>query len=158
MQCFILQEMWGILHFVCAVLGVCKVLKKRGKVRKMCVSCWKALTKVFNLCKSNLYDYLIKLLSDVLHSWKNSHYTLESVYTMKWISGLRRTCIFYDGRICMRAEFRKWSDLIGHCILNLAAFLVILVAFLPHTSINFWSWFLFNSCDNAVEYYTIRLM
>ncbi len=30
MQCFILQEMWGTLYFVCAVLGfVCKVLKKK---------------------------------------------------------------------------------------------------------------------------------
>ncbi len=32
MQCFILQEMQGILHFVHAVLGfVCKVLKKEAK-------------------------------------------------------------------------------------------------------------------------------
>ncbi len=33
MQCFILLEMWGILHFVCAILGFvcCKVLKKRGQ-------------------------------------------------------------------------------------------------------------------------------
>ncbi len=29
MQCFILQEMWGILHFVCAIYFVCKVLKKK---------------------------------------------------------------------------------------------------------------------------------
>ena len=35
MQCFILREMQGILHFVCAYVGfVCKVLKQRGKVNK----------------------------------------------------------------------------------------------------------------------------
>ena len=44
MQCFILKEMWGILHFVCAVLGiVCRVLKKGDIVLKMCVSSWKKL-------------------------------------------------------------------------------------------------------------------
>ncbi len=32
MQCFILQEMWGILLFVWAILGsVCTILKKRAK-------------------------------------------------------------------------------------------------------------------------------
>ncbi len=32
------------LHFVCAILGfVCKVLNKRGKVLKMCLSSWKNL-------------------------------------------------------------------------------------------------------------------
>ncbi len=32
MQCFILQEMWGILHFMCTILGfVSKVLKKEAK-------------------------------------------------------------------------------------------------------------------------------
>ncbi len=35
MQCFILQEMWCILHFVCAILVF--VCKKRGKVLKMYV-------------------------------------------------------------------------------------------------------------------------
>ncbi len=53
MQCFILQEMWGIWHFVCAILGfVCKVLKKRGKVLKMCVSSLKKNCRPINyLCR-----------------------------------------------------------------------------------------------------------
>ncbi len=48
MQCFIMQKMWGIFNFVCAILGfVCKVLKRQSfdvsfeAKFLMCVSSWK---------------------------------------------------------------------------------------------------------------------
>ncbi len=44
MQCYILKEMWGIVHFVCAfMIIVCIVLKKGDIVLKTCVSSWKRL-------------------------------------------------------------------------------------------------------------------
>ncbi len=34
-MCFILQEMWSILHFVCAILGFLCEVSKKSKVLKI---------------------------------------------------------------------------------------------------------------------------
>ena len=52
MQCYILKEMWGILRFVCAVLGiVCRDLKKRRQF-------WKSVWAVGKNCNQCLFRRL----------------------------------------------------------------------------------------------------
>ncbi len=91
MQCFISQEMWGILHFVYAVLGfVCNILKKKRqsfgnacKQLKTNNSNMNITRKKYNNYNNNncyyyfiLFLYCITIISHHLH--------LKGVFSRVW--------------------------------------------------------------------------
>ncbi len=92
MQCLILPETWGILHFVCAILGfVCKVLKRK---RQSFENVYKQLKKKMNMC---IFLWYISQILRTFFFYKNLPFlffnkTFPSSLTFLFVIDLRTSC------------------------------------------------------------------